>query len=171
MGVAVGAWAGRRLWPGARTTTRSVTAVWVLTAAFVWGLILLVRHWYPFDFRLDTAFVRARAAELSFVPFAAYYTSDPFAALNEAIVKGLLSVPVGALLGILWPPPSASPLWSTLRHLSILTAAALFFAVIEFGQLLLPTRFPDITDVLIGAGGAALGMWLSDRYGVKWRLL
>jgi glycopeptide antibiotics resistance protein len=170
MGIAIGAWAGRRLWVDGRRASSSVKQAWLLVSALVWTLVLLVRHWYPFDFELDSTFARTRAADLSFVPFAAYYAADPFAALNEAIVKGLLSVPVGVLLSLMCRPQPHAREWRAMRSLLTLAAAALFFVAIELGQLLLPARFPDITDVLIGVCGAATGMLLIHRFVGRRRL-
>jgi glycopeptide antibiotics resistance protein len=47
-----------------------------------------------------------------------------------------------------------------------LIVAALCFLAIELGQTLLPARFPDISDVLIGVAGAAVGMGMM-AYGFK----
>jgi hypothetical protein len=40
---------------------------------------------------------------------------------------------------------------------------ALFFAVVEAGQILLPTRYPDSTDILLGLAGVVVGNWLVRR--------
>ena len=52
---------------------------------------------------------------------------------------------------------------------SVLTA--MFFAVVEAGQLLLPTRYPDNTDILLGLAGVLAGSWMVRRFGASSPLL
>jgi VanZ family protein len=35
--------------------------------------------------------------------------------------------------------------------------------VIELGQVFLPSRLPDITDVILGTAGILVGLWLAGR--------
>ena len=46
---------------------------------------------------------------------------------------------------------------------SVMTAV--FFAVVEAGQILLPTRYPDSTDILLGLTGVLVGSWIIWRLG------
>jgi glycopeptide antibiotics resistance protein len=128
---------------------------WALAALAAWTIVLLVRHWYPFHFTFDAADVRGRLPALLAVPFSAYYSANPFSALNEAVGKVMLAVPVGALLWLLVTPPSMP---AALRRALILGLALFLFVAIECGQLFLRGRYPDITDVIIGLAGAAIGM-------------
>ena len=113
-----------------------------------------------FDFSLDVEFVRTRLPEVVGVPFRAYYAANPFDAMNDAAIKALLAVPVGALLWLCWPPHTTPRVPEWLRNAVLLSGAAVFFALVEAGQLLLPSRFPDATDVVIGLAGTAVGLVL-----------
>jgi VanZ family protein len=163
-GVSAGAWIGSRVWSNRTAAPEARGVSWPLLAVPVWSLVLLVRHWYPFDFSVDPEFVRTRLPVVVNVPFRAYYLANPFDALNDAAIKALLAVPVGVLLWLCWPPQATPRVRSWLRNAVLLSAAALFFMVVEAGQLLLPSRFPDVTDVLLGLGGAAVGLIVMARY-------
>ena len=90
------------------------------------------------------------------VPFSGYYWGNPLNAFGELTTKLLLGVPVGALLQMIYTPgTSAGRRW---QAAGILTVSFCIFLVIELGQLLLPSRYPDQTDVYIGTAGACIGM-------------
>jgi VanZ family protein len=42
-------------------------------------------------------------------------------------------------------------------------AGAVVGALVEGGQVLLPARVPDTTDVILGGAGAFLGAWIWHR--------
>jgi glycopeptide antibiotics resistance protein len=104
--------------------------------------------------------------ELITVPFRAYYNANPFAALDDAAGKVMLAIPLGALLWLGWSHGANSNSGHSIRTSVLLIVAALCFLAIELGQTLLPARFPDISDVLIGVAGAAVGMGMM-AYGFK----
>ena len=90
------------------------------------------------------------------VPFLSYYWGNPINAFVEVVTKVLLAMPVGALLQLVWLPRSRRG--QMLQFLAVGLASVSLFLLIEVGQLMLPTRVPDQTDVYIGTAGAVLGM-------------
>jgi glycopeptide antibiotics resistance protein len=155
-GVGIGVWLARRT--SIPSAPLANIARWARLGATCWMLVLFAWHWYPFDFTLDPASFRTRLPEFVTVPFRAYYTANPFDALDDAAGKAMLAVPLGALLWFAWPPGPASNTARALRTCGLLVMAAICFLAIELGQTLLPARFPDISDVMIGVAGAAVGM-------------
>jgi glycopeptide antibiotics resistance protein len=138
--------------------SRPAFRTWALGALLLWVGVLVARHWAPFEFTSDPQFVRSRILRtLSQVPFESYYWSTPLFALAEALTKILLAVPVGVLLDTAWPAPSGRLLRLS-RSVALVLAGSLLFAGIEFGQILLPARVPDVTDVLLGGVGVILGL-------------
>jgi len=122
---------------------------WVLAAA---GIALVAYHQLrPFDFAGSVAAIRARAATIEWVPFAAYLMAEPHAALFDIGKK----VALGALLGVLLrgPHPSAAVIWT------IMLAAGL-----EVGQLAEASRHTSLTDVLVLTAGAWLAGSVLARY-------
>jgi VanZ family protein len=125
-------------------------------ALAVWGLVAAGVLWFPFNF--DTRVLTAADAWQAFTrpPFETYFLRGEFSALSEILRKLLVFLPGGLLLGA-WaarchPRPHAAP------ALAALTALAL---VLEAGQLLVPGKVADLTDALLGAGGAALGWFIT----------
>jgi glycopeptide antibiotics resistance protein len=130
---------------------------WALAALCGWMAVLMVRHWSPFDFVISRPMFESRVGLLFQLPFRSYYWSDYVAALGEAFTKILLGVPVGAFLQVSWRLPRARALQWLQRGFFAVTATAIFL-VIELGQVLLPSRVPDGTDVLLAVAGAGLGV-------------
>jgi VanZ family protein len=121
--------------------------------------LYVVYNWSPFDFTWSSAMVDARASRLWAVPFAGYYQNAEFKALSDATVKLCLSAPFGILIQMLIGRPARSA-----ASIAVVAVAAIFFAVVEAGQLLLPSRFPDNTDVLLATGGVLAAMHLTRRF-------
>ncbi len=130
--------------------------LWPVVALFLWLVLVVARHWSPFDFRADGDFIRSRMPMFLQIPFSGYYWGNPLSAFGELTTKVLLGVPVGALLQMIYTPDtSAGRRW---QAAGILTVSFSIFLGIELGQLLLPSRYPDQTDVYIGTAGAWIGM-------------
>ncbi len=129
---------------------------WPLGALGIWCIVLVVRHWTPFDFVAEAGFVRSRVPLLCRVPFHSYYWAMPLSAFAEATSKFLLGMPVGALLQWMWLPSSSRS--GRAQTLAIAIISMAIFVVIELGQLLLPTRVPDQTDIYIATAGALVGL-------------
>jgi len=164
LGVIIGIAAAKRL---ARPRVSDLTGQsrlihpWFLVAAGAWTLALMAQYWHPFDFELTTEIVTRRLTRMSLVPFAFYYwyasyTVNPLLAVHEAVLTFVLAVPLGLLLRLALPV-AAERRVRRLQGLAITIGATTVLLAIEFGQMFLPTRFPDVTDVLIGAIGAMVG--------------
>ena len=132
----------------------------VVTALLTRCLIVAAYHWMPYDFGLNPESIKRKLARISLVPFAGYAAGSDLNAFNDLLVKLGLAAPVGVIAAFALrreaPAAIVTACW--------LVAAASLFGAIELGQLFLPTRSPDPTDVLVGvvgtAFGLALGRWL-----------
>jgi glycopeptide antibiotics resistance protein len=85
------------------------------------------------------------------IPFWSYFDSRALADLGDLIVQVLCFVPLGALL--------AARSWRQSFPGTVLIGLALGF-VLEFGQVFLPRRTADVTDVISSATGAGIGLVL-----------
>lgn len=163
LGVAVGVSAGARLLsrdvllPGnaaLRLRMRLGAA-----ALLAWAAVLCAYHWLPYDFSADSQEIRRKLGTLSLVPFAGYHSGSAISAFNNLLTRIGLSMPVGILLAAIMPrrPPAIALIATAIAVIGL-------FGVIEAGQLFLPTRVPDPTDVLVGLAGSmagwALGRWM-----------
>jgi VanZ family protein len=131
-------------------------------ALLVWLPLLAVYHWAPFDFAISREALREGLRTLWVVPFRNYYFGSEFHAFTELTRKFLLAAPVGALLRLA-VPPSASRAVNRLQHASFVLIALMVFGALEAGQIFLPGRIADLTDVMIAVAGAEAGRWLVER--------
>jgi glycopeptide antibiotics resistance protein len=161
IGAGLGIWATRFIphteyRTGESLSSDSRNLALTLVACLVWILILMVVFWYPFDFRFDWSFLRERARLLLQVPFRAYYYGTEFRAVTELLHKILFFAPLGAIL-VFGRPREAHPLWQTLYGVA---AIGLLLAVpvgIELGQVALPNKNPDGTDLVLEFLGGCAG--------------
>lgn len=166
-GVAVGVWLTTRFHPAGLGQAPAASR-WTPIAGFAGSLALYVLyHWSPFDFTLSGDLVRQRIPMLFGVPFYSYYQTPEIKAVGELLVKIALGVPVGLFLSW-WI--SRSP--AEYRRLVVVTATMMivsFFAVVEGGQILLVSRYPDNTDILLGLAGVLVGHWVVRGLGQEAR--
>lgn len=156
-GTCLGVYLGARARTGSFSPGRpGGIRLWPLFALAAWCVLLVLRHWAPFNFLADGDFVRGRLALMFQVPFHSYYWGMPIFSFAEASSKFLLGMPVGALLQWMWIPTTRA--LGALQVSGILLVSGALFLAIELGQLLLPTRVPDQTDVYIALAGALSGM-------------
>jgi VanZ family protein len=140
LGDRVRAWASRRR-----------TLVFAGGLAALSGLLVL-QYWAPFNFGVRPAALEFRTRILyERAPLHRYYWAPPLVALGEVVQLLLLAGLFGALIrGV-----SSSRRRLPVAACSLLTAVV--FTVIEWGQLSLPARRADPTDVMIAAAGALIG--------------
>jgi glycopeptide antibiotics resistance protein len=158
LGAGIGIVAARHLGLGprgeppaeARSKRGGSIAPWAWAVGY--SMLILAALWFPFDFRFDPAFVRDRYAALWSVPFEKLYFQSEFRAIATLTVKAALFVPLGLLIamGLSRTPAEQRRPAAWLATTWVVALAALG----EFGQVFLPGKYADVTDVLIGAGGA-----------------
>jgi glycopeptide antibiotics resistance protein len=163
LGVALGVAVGLRI---ARRTTSEVsapplTSAWPLTALALWFAVLGAYHWMPYDLALNEALIRAKLAKMSLIPFAGLRFGSDLNAFNDILLKLSLSMPLGVIGSFVLRPLSSMPGVLTASWLAVAVAS---FGAIETGQLFVPSRTPDPSDVYLGVMGScvglALGRWL-----------
>jgi VanZ family protein len=161
-GVAAGVWLTMRFVP-ARLGQKPASSSWVPIAGLIASLAWYVLYnWSPFDFQISGDLVRARAPMIFGVPFYGYYQNPELKAIDDLLVKIAIGVPIGICLAW-WI--SAGP--AAYRRVIVGIAsilAVIFLTVVEAGQILLPTRYPDNTDILLGLIGVLAGGWVARAF-------
>ena len=148
----------------AMRTGRIASAAPMLAAVLVLiCAIHIVYNWSPFDFDWTHAAIPARAARLLSLPFASYYENPEFKALSDATVKLCLAAPLGVLLQLLTAGPDTRRAGRT-RPAIIVGVTLAFFVIVESGQVLLPSRYPDSTDIILAVAGVIAGMMVARRF-------
>ena len=147
--------------------TGSYKVQWLgVVGLLAWLIALAVIFWYPFDFNLDRAFLRGRVEMFDRVPFHSYYYGTEFRAVTEVLHKVVFFAPLGILLAVIGLPIS-HPSFRRLFFLFALAAMLMTAVVIELGQVALPDKLPDSTDIVLeclGGLGGYLGLiWIWAR--------
>ena len=132
--------------------------LWPVAALLLWCVTIVIRHWSPFDFVTYTEYIKGRIPQMMRVPFYSYYWGFAPYVLIDATTKLLMAVPIGALLQLIWQPQTR--LWRWVMAAGIVLLSGALFLGLELGQLMLPSRVPDQTDVYVGTLGAVIGVWL-----------
>lgn len=114
-----------------------------------WMLLLLAINWAPFDFHGGIG--AARLHEVNWVPFALAEQQNPLLSLRLAAERVLLAAPLGGIVAAIGAVGGRGRVW-----LGVFIAAGVA-AVIELGQLFLPSKFCGPTDLVYAAFGAWLG--------------
>jgi glycopeptide antibiotics resistance protein len=96
------------------------------------------------------------------VPFTNYYYGSEYHAFTEICRKWMLGIPIGAFLSLAMPRPASRSI-ARLQNLIVLAAGVALFGTLEAGQLFLPARLADVTDVLIAVLGVETGAQLIKR--------
>lgn len=135
----------------------AANAAWWRTAALAaLTALLALQYWAPFNFG-----VRPQALEFRIrilyerVPFHRYYWTPPLIALGEVVTLLMLGALFSALLRVV---PAGGRRLSTPSSVVI---TATVFAIVEWGQLHLPARRADPTDIMIAVLGAIAGAALA----------
>ena len=125
---------------------------WIkLAAAIAWALWLLWDQWRPFDFTWPEGGVLRRAIAALRVPLYYLYSKSEFEALTQ-VARGFgWFLILGMLVRSLWPLERRDGIWKAA------TLVCGFVLGIEAGQLFLPDRVPDMTNILVAAAGGSVG--------------
>ena len=117
---------------------------WITPALLMWGCVLALSAWTPPHFAWpQPPYLRPERL----VPFWSYYVRTSVHDLADLLGQVLAFLPVGAS----WP---RRPAWRSIgRSASIGLGCG---AVLEVGQVFLPDRTAELTDVLAAAVGAGL---------------
>lgn len=137
-----------------------------LVAVLGWVIVLGLVFWYPFDFHFEKEFIRERLLTIKMVPFEIYYFGTEYRAATEVLHKVAFFLPLGALLAL----TALRVPWGLWRRLFGIGALLLIGATalgIELGKVLLPAKYPDLTNWFLefvgGVGGYAGVMAFSAR--------
>jgi len=128
---------------------------WMTVVALTgWLALVVLQYWAPFDFGVSAHALDQRIAILyTRAPFHRYYWLPPLVALGEVMTLLLLALGTSVLFSFV-----------RLSQRQMLSARAtvllttLIFTLVEWGQLDLPARRADPTDVVIAAAGAFTGI-------------
>jgi len=144
-GAAVGATLERRV-PYQNLSRRPSLSVLLVLAIALLGYFQME----PFDW-ISRSDLSWKLRQIEWLPFAAYYWSDPRAALFDMLKKSYLAIPIGLLLSVLTTQDGHR------RWLPPVLVVTLLGIIFETSQIFIRSRTPSVTDVLIIAIGGWIG--------------
>ena len=119
---------------------------WIMPAVLIWTLVVVLKAWSPWRFAWpEPPFWKPEMV----VPFWSYFDSRSVADLADVIGQALTFVPLGVLL--------AARSWRQ-SFLGVVLIGLVLATVLEIGQIFIPGRTSDISDVLSAAAGSGLGL-------------
>jgi VanZ family protein len=142
VGAAIGAWLVVRDESGNARR-------WIMPALVIWSMAVVLRAWSPWRFAWPGPFSWWKPEMI--VPFWSYFVSRTLGDLADVIGQALTFLPLGVLL--------AARSWRQ-SFVGVTAIAIVFSIAMEIGQVFVPGRTPDISDVLSAAAGAGLGLAL-----------
>ncbi len=125
----------------------------------VYALFLLCVFWVPFNFTDDRQHLKLSYQSLWVAPFAKLYIGSEFNALSQVMAKMGFFLPLGVLFS--WRMHGIRPTFCF--GLAGLVAIAIGL-LIELGQIFLPGKYPDFTDILFYLIGILVGVWLGMAF-------
>ena len=127
-----------------------------LVGLFASCALVVIIFWYPFSFTIDPDIVKERIASFFETPFAAYYFGTEYRAITEVFHKVTFFIPLGA--SVAWYlKTSRSAFIQTIPAWLIIVLLLFPPLFIEFGQILLPEKSAQLTDVFLEWIGCMIG--------------
>jgi VanZ family protein len=121
---------------------------WIPTAIAAWLAATVASGLEPWRFSL------AHRGSIGWVPFEIYFERTDAYALADAMMQIVRYAPLGLLLAARAPGSGLGRAGA---------AGAIVAGLVEVGQVFLPDRVADVTDVVLGGAGAAFGAWVLGR--------
>ena len=134
-------------------------AIMGLSTSAIWLCILVIVYWYPFNFQIDKTLISDKINSYFSVPFASYYFGSEYLAITQVFRKFLFAMPLGislALLSMSHTPLSFKPVLKVSYFFIIF---GIFFGL-ELGQILVPDRTANFTDVILSSIGGLFGFFV-----------
>jgi glycopeptide antibiotics resistance protein len=153
LGERVVAWVGRY---NADRLAKSQVRWWL--EAYMLGLLIYSVIPLDLTMSLTELYDKYQRGQVLLIPFAYSYESAS-SVVYQFFADVMMFVPVGAWLAVSnWHRRIArSPL------IGAAVGGVMIAAIVEFAQLLVISRFTDVTDILLGATGATIGAWVVGR--------
>ncbi|MEO7192303.1 MAG: VanZ family protein [Vicinamibacterales bacterium] len=156
---------GDRADESAPSWSMPATTMWCAGGLIGTALLYAVYNLAPFDFVFSHEMIATRLGRLRGVPFFGYYQNPEFKALRDLFVKLGLALPFGLLYQIGFEPEQSAYRRTLIAVWLVATAA--FFSVVELGQVFLPSRYPDDTDIIIATAGVWIGVRIARPFAAR----
>jgi len=141
--------------PGTASASRK-KALWCGALFSGWLAFVLIIFWMPFTFTFEQEFLKERIREIGLIPFQLYLGKPYLHSALNILSNIVYFLPMGILFSTCLTRHLSGP-GARAMSLLFLILVGLVAGIIEFGQVFIPERYPDITDWLCMVAGAMLG--------------
>lgn len=137
-----------------------------------WVTTVIVINWHPFDFTFAKNMIKHQLNGLSLIPFSYYQHNDFYNAITSALRKTVSFMPGGFILSfVIKDGRMYSKTVNKFISLLFLVLIVGCAGLIEAGQVFLPGKVPDLTDIILETIGAAVGFAsLNQLYRIQKKL-
>lgn len=160
VGAALGGLAARTISQRRMSAPQLKPSFW-LSLWIVWLICIFGIFWFPFDFRTSNLSLSESLSAIARVPFTTYYYGTEFHAVNEFLRKIGFFLPGGLLWALIISSTQKNTAKTPLTVTGLLLIGLTAF-LIEIGQVFLPQKTADITDVFLEFSGGLLGLFVTQ---------
>lgn len=130
----------------------------------VWAITLCGIFWYPYDVTIKRDIVANAIDNFFSVPFESYYFGSEYRAITELLRKVLFFIPLGVAVSAFMSSPGVKRrLPAAVVKAGVALSLLLVPAVVEFGQIILPSHVAVSTDLVLEIAGAWIGYFLAGK--------
>lgn len=133
--------------------------LYMLLAYFLWTVVIFSVFWYPFEFQWRDMDFSGFSDRFFKIPFYSYYYGTEYRAITEVFHKILFFIPLGVIV-------SQGLNFAVSRYKLIVIALLVIVGtsvIVELGQMFLPNKNADITDVILEVLGGYIGFVISTH--------
>ncbi len=138
-------------------------AVKWFVASAAYAAMLAIISWAPYDFTDDRALIQQRLEAFQSIPFSQMHGGSDIHSLFSVIRLAVWFAPLGALVAMFVVRLTAPRVARPIGFVVAATTIAGWALLLELGQVLLPSRFADLTDVLVGVAGGWIALLVTAR--------
>jgi VanZ family protein len=147
---------------GTATENGSWAAKWLATSA-AYATIIAAIFWYPYDFTDDKALIKERLLAFWSMPFLRIFESDYLHSLSSLLRMVSWFFPLGGLAAMCVTRMAHYPRARQVAYVVAAIWTVGWALLMELGQILLPSRFADITDAMVCGAGGLVGLFMVGR--------
>lgn len=129
-----------------------------------WFVFVVIVFWMPFSFSFEREFLLEKVREIGVIPLRLYLGKPYLHSAYNILTVIVYFIPFGVFFSS-FVSRHFSGDSSKLIYLLFLLVAGLLAGLLEFGQVFIPGRYPDITDWVFMVAGAILGHSVSNMLG------
>jgi VanZ family protein len=131
---------------------RSKSPLEALALLCMTSFVLILLHWYPYNFETKVVGVSEIASRLNRYPLSAYYSGSEYQAATQALRRALAFAPFGCIGAI----------FGLRLSLALLIGFAIWAAA-EIGQIFLPAKTTDWGDLLFVGVGISVAYFVTQK--------